>query len=124
MDKVNEASIHTPQTWRRIMNTLTTLASIAVIGGSLFTGNARAELLDWYKQQLFEPSPQQLAMEQRGRIMIYDGLRDKDVQLALEEQFDRVESMMFTGTVVTDVQGEPLVDDETGEVLVENDGCD
>jgi len=106
------------------MNTLTTLASIAVIGGSLFTGNARAELLDWYKQQLFEPSPQQLAMEQRGRIMIYDGLRDKDVQLALEEQFDRVESMMFTGTVVTDVQGEPLVDDETGEVLVENDGCD
>jgi hypothetical protein len=106
------------------MNTVTTLTSIAIIAGSLFTGNARAELLDWYKQQLFEPSPQQLVMEQRGRIMIYDGLRDKDVQRAMDEQFDRVESMMFTGTVVTDGQGEPLIDDQTGEMLVENDGCD
>ena len=106
------------------MNTQIAMTSIAIIAGSLFIGNAQADLLDWYKQQLFEPSPEQLAMEQRGRIMIYDGLRDKDVQLALEEQFDRVESMMFTGTVVTDMQGEPLIDDDTGKVLVENDGCD
>jgi hypothetical protein len=124
MDKANEASIHTPQIWRRTMNTVTTLTSIAIIAGSLFTGNAQAELRDWYKQQLFEPSPQQLAMEQRGRIMIYDGLRDTDVQLALDEQFDRVESMMFTGTIMTDGEGEPLVDSDTGEVLVEDDGCD
>lgn len=106
------------------MNTVTTLTSIAIIAGSLFTGNAQAELRDWYKQQLFEPSPQQLAMEQRGRIMIYDGLHDTDVQLALDEQFDRVESMMFTGTIVTDESGEPAIDRDTGEILVENDGCD
>jgi hypothetical protein len=124
MDKANEASIHTPQIWRRTMNTATTLTSIAIIAGSLFTGNAQADLREWYMQQLFEPSPQQLAMEQHGRIMIYNGLRDTDVQLALDEQFDRVESMMFTGTVVTNGQGEPLTDNDTGEVLVENDGCD
>jgi len=106
------------------MNTVNTLTSIAIIAGSLFTGIAQADLRDWYMQQLFEPSPEQLAMEQHGRIMIYNGLHDTDVQLALDKQFDRVESMMFTGTVVTNEQGEPAIDMETGEVLVENDGCD
>jgi thiamine biosynthesis lipoprotein ApbE len=97
---------------------------LAIAATSMLTTNVQAELLDWYKQQLFEPSSQQLAMEQNGRIMIYDGLRDKDVQRALDEQFDRVESMMFTGTIVTDESGEPAINRETGEVLVENDGCD
>jgi len=106
------------------MGTVTRMTLLAIAATSMLTTNVQAELLDWYKQQLFEPSSQQLAMEQNGRIMIYDGLRDKDVQRALDEQFDRVESMMFTGTIVTDESGEPAINRETGEVLVENDGCD
>ena len=31
---------------------------------------------------------------------------------------------MFVNTVVTDDNGVPLTDPETGEVLVENDDCD
>jgi len=106
------------------MYTLTNMISITIVAMALYAGNARADVLDWYKQQLFEPTGQQLAMEQRGRVMIYDGLPDTEVRRALDEQFERVQSMMFTGTVVTDEQGEPVRDDETGELLVENDGCD
>ena len=106
------------------MYTLANMISFTVVAMALYAGNARADVLDWYQQQLFEPTGQQLTMEQRGRVMIYDGLHDTDVQRALDEQFDRVQSMMFTGTVVTDAQGQPVRDDETGELLVENDGCD
>ena len=105
------------------MNTAISLTITAVAAMSLYAGNVRAELSDWYRQQLFDPGETQLAMEARGRVTIYDGLRDTDVQRALDEQFDRIDSMMFTGTVVTDEDGEPLRDEETGEVLVENDGC-
>ena len=105
------------------MDTLTSTLTTAIVAMTLYNGSVRADLADWYRQQLFEPGEQQLAMEERGRVMIYDGLRDTDVQRALDEQFDRVESMMFTGTVVTDEAGEPARDEETGEVLVENDGC-
>ena len=79
----------------------------------------------WQERMLFKPTPAQLDMERsRGRIMIYDGLLDVQVATAMEQQFDRVEYMMFTGTVVTDDRGEALVDEETGQVLVEDDGCE
>ena len=78
---------------------------------------------DWYLQQLFEPTSAQLQQEATGRVQIYSGLRDTDVSRALEEQFDRIEYMMFTGTIMTDASGAVLTDPETGEALVENDGC-
>ena len=106
------------------MKIMTGLMTGAVAAASLNCGMVRADLNDWYMQQLFEPSETQLAMERRGRVMIYDGLHDKDVQRALQQQFDRVEYMMFTGTVVTDERGEPARDKETGEILVEDDGCE
>ena len=56
------------------MYTLTNMISITVVAMALYAGNARADVLEWYQQQLFEPTGQQLAMEQRGRVMIYDGL--------------------------------------------------
>jgi hypothetical protein len=81
------------------------------------------DLHDWYTHLLFEPTPQQLQQEKQGRVRIYDGLTDVEVNRALDEQFDRVEAMMFTGVVVTDAEGRPLRDPETGEKVVENDGC-
>jgi hypothetical protein len=48
---------------------------------------------------------------------------DSLVNQAMDKQFDRIQNMMFVGTIVTDVQGEPVVDDQ-GDVIAEDDGCD
>lgn len=78
----------------------------------------------WQMTRLFQPTQADLKRESKGRIMIYDGLTDKIVDRALAEQFDRVETMMFTSVVVTDDSGEPIRDTDTGEIITEEDGCD
>ena len=77
----------------------------------------------WQEKMLFNPSPSQLELEGRGRVMIYDGLTDTQVSQAMDTQFDRIESMMFVRTIATGSNGEVLRDKETGNVVVENDGC-
>ncbi len=78
---------------------------------------------DWQEKLLFNPPDNQLKLEQRGRIMIYDGLTDKQIAKAMDTQFDRIESMMFVRTIVTDDEGNAKHDNVTGEVMVEGDGC-
>lgn len=78
---------------------------------------------DWQEKMLFSPSDSQLELEQRGRVMIYDGLTEKQIARAMDTQFDRIESMMFVRTIKTDEHGEVMRDDESGEVVVEDDGC-
>jgi hypothetical protein len=63
---------------------------------------------------LFEPGEATLQAEKRGRVMIYDGLDEEVVDRALDEQFDRIEHMMFTRIRHTGPDG---------IVIVEDDGC-
>ena len=88
-------------------------ASALFIGSSVYSS---AEALDEYQYKvLFSPSSTVLAAEARGRVMIYDGLRYTTVTRAMDEQFDRIENMMFVGTVYQQ---------EDGELEIEEDGCD
>ena len=80
-------------------------------------------LTAWQERRLFHPSEVQLHNERQGRIFIYDGLSDKIAQKAVDEEFDRVQHMMFTNTIVTDETSEPVRDDETGDIAQEEDGC-
>ena len=56
--------------------------------------------------------------------MIYEGMKDREVERAMTNHFNRVQGMMFVNTVVTDDNGSPLKDPKTGMVVTEQDGCD
>jgi hypothetical protein len=56
--------------------------------------------------------------------MIYEGMKDREVEHAMTAHFDRVQSMMFVKTVITDDKGNPRKDPESGIVETEDDGCD
>ena len=104
-------------------HTIITTALIAL--AILLSRPSSADPADsWQEKLLFNPTPAQLQVEEtRHRIMIYGGFSDVQVTQAMEEQFDRIEHMMFTGTIITDSQGETIVDPDTGEARVEDDGC-
>jgi hypothetical protein len=96
--------------------------------GALISYGTVSEAADspdtWQRKRLFHPTETQRRAEERGQVFIYEGLKDTEVEHVMDEEFPRVESMMFTGTVVTDDRGEPKVDSQTGAVVVEQDGCD
>ena len=98
------------------------LIVLSLISLTFTNGSEASE--SWQMRRLFHPTPADLANEQQGKVMIYEGLTDKTVDQALDEHFDRIESLMFIRTVVTDDAGNPLRNPDTGELVVEEDGCD
>ena len=68
----------------------------------------------WELEQLHEPSPALLKREDAGRITIYDGLYMNEIDKAMDEQFDRIGSMMFIRTKHVEEDG----------MLYEDSDCD
>lgn len=85
---------------------------------------AGGEVQRWQERRLFAPTDAELVRERSGHVMIYEGMKDTDVELAMDREFRRLESMMFVGTLVTDDRGGVMLDEETGRPIVEDDGCD
>jgi hypothetical protein len=110
MKHVNDRNSHTG---------LTVLAGAALLAAVANAGAADT----WQERLLFDPPQSQLDAEARGRIMIYDGLTATQITQAMDEQFERIGSMMFVRTIQTDARGEPLRDAGTGAVVVDDDGC-
>ncbi|MET0081182.1 MAG: hypothetical protein ABW119_22235 [Candidatus Thiodiazotropha lotti] len=79
---------------------------------------------DWQMRRLMLPSESEVRAESDGQVMIYDGLTDKQIASALDQYFNRIEAMMFTSVIITDSAGLPKQDPQTGEILIEHDGCD
>ena len=102
----------------------TLLAAVGVTA-TLFGSRlaAEADVSKIELRRLLDPTEAELAAEADGRIYIYDGLTDRDIQEAMNEEFERVENMMFIRTRKTDETGQVKRDAETGEVKYEDDGC-
>ena len=63
-------------------------------------------------QGLHQPSSALRASESRGRITIYDQIPVAQVERALDEQFDRIDSMMFVRTQYPVADGGFETDDD------------
>jgi len=102
--------------------------ALAMAVGRISTATAdSAPIKQWQMARLLNPTQVDREAEAKGRVMIYDGLTDREVARAFDEQFDRLEHMMFTRTVVTDNSGQPRKDPNSGELVTESvydDGCD
>ena len=80
-------------------------------------------LHDWQLRRLMQPMRLELEKERSGSVYIYDSLTQHEVEKALDTHFDRIQHMMFMGTVKTDAEGQPLQDDQTGQYIQESGSC-
>lgn len=104
------------------MNTQLQNRKMTGIGRAAFTGILAAGLMmhtltesaaDSYQEKvLFEPHQSQRLAEARGRVMIYDGLDSTVVDKAMDEQFDRIDNMMFVRIHHSSEEGDEYVDDD------------
>ena len=88
------------------------LVVLQLIGGISLMAEQAVAAQDWQERRLLAPSERQLSSEQRGRVIIYDGLDERLVDSALDTQFGRMENMMFVGVRHTEPDGEEWADDD------------
>lgn len=75
----------------------------AISGIVLVSGMASAVAGDdfqqtYYRHLLHDPDQSVLDAEARGRITIYDGIDNREIEMAMDGQFNRIDSMMFVRT--------------------------
>ena len=69
--------------------------AVAVGLGSVSGAAQSKDLRDVELRRLFQPTSAELRQEQSSRVYIYDGLKEADIDRAMQEQFQRVDSMML-----------------------------
>lgn len=98
-----------------------TIKDIAVLVGVLvgiyanlvFQDSLAGEASDDFSlTRLQDPSLDLLKREEQMRITIFDGVEVTEVERALDEQFERIDSMMFVRTRHPQPDGEYDVDDD------------
>jgi hypothetical protein len=120
----NYALTTSVNTWSQKMDVLrcacTLCAAFALYWSVVSQANQDVLLdedLDYQQRLLMNPTSSQLAAEERGRVHIYDSLEMNTINKALDQQFDRIENMMF-------IRIHHLPSTGAGAVIIEDDACD
>ena len=92
--------------------------------GAASADETRVTLEEWQLDLIYFPSASMLEREADGFVFIYDGLLDAEIEKILDDKFDRIEYMMFTRVRKTDPSGDPMIDPDTGDEMLVDDGCD
>jgi hypothetical protein len=105
---------------RRVLQRFVTVAGAGLCAALLIAASPSLHAADdgfnaYQQKVLLEPGKSVLRAEARGRVTIYDGLDESRVDQAMDEQFDRIENMMFVRTRRSAADGTVDYDD---------DGCD
>jgi hypothetical protein len=100
------------------MSTTASFLIAALLVSDIATAETGSEYLgseEWQQRRLFNPTPNELQQESTGRIFIYDGVKEADVERAMDDEFQRIESMMFIRTKRLSPEGDT--------VAYEDDDC-
>lgn len=95
-----------------------------ILNQNAMADSQASSLERWQMNMIYHPTESVLERESKGFVFIYDGFDENQVAKILDTKFDRIDHMMFTRIKLTDTSGEILVDPETGEELIADDGCD
>jgi len=87
-------------------------ADFAHFGTVVETSSREYPASAYTRNLLLNPSQSHIEAESRGRVTIYDGLDNSEVETALDTQFDRIDSMMFVRTRHTLKDGSVEEDDD------------
>ena len=100
------------------------IAGLRLLGAGvlLFSVAAAADEHGWQANRLMQPTAAQLEAEARGKVVIYDGLDMRQVNVALDRHFERIQNMMFVRIHHLPPSG--AGGGGKGEAEVEEDGCD
>lgn len=66
----------------------------------------------YYRNMLQDPDQPVLEAEARGRVTIYDGIDNREIELAMDSQFNRIDNMMFVHTRYVNTDGSYDEDDD------------
>lgn len=95
-----------------------------VLSQSAMAVGTAPSLEKWQMNMIYHPTASVLERESKGFVHIYDGFDETQVDNILDARFGRIDHMMFTRVKLTDSSGEILLDPETGDELIADDGCD
>ena len=87
-----------------------------------YADNAGLTIHNTQIKRLVSPSFIQSKYEKKGKVYLYVGLKDKEVDRVLDQQFDRIENFMFASIIKTDKFENPMRN-KKGELLLESDDC-
>jgi hypothetical protein len=117
----------TPMKNKRAILIITLTAGLLIAPEASVAATPDQALHDWQIRRLMQPMPSELQSERSGSVYIYDGLTEREVDAALDAKldanFERIQYMMFMGTIKTDAIGQPLQDETSGQPVQESGGC-